>query len=253
MAIVSLILGSFKNTVRTSISYPSGKNANGSVNSVIILDTLDKESFNAPAEPTNHPVEVGGDATDHIILKPKKLSIEGTITSTPFGLGGLIRGTVSSVGAQIGAGLGSALGNVTKSLGGAGGAIAGGLAGKTLAGLLGQDGDRDLQDAVNQFVAIRDTRQPISVQTGLKLYSNYVLSNFTASRDKTTGGSIKVSLELQEFMTASTVTQLVSLPIPKKKNALAKNEQGRKGLTDVADNGKNRTWLRRIEAGIFGN
>lgn len=213
---------------RTKIKTTDGGGTANATTGTILIDALDEENFTAGAETTTNPVEDGADITDHIILKPTTLSIKGVVTATPFGLASSIAGATSSVASSIGAGLGSALGNVTKAVGGVASAVGGGLAGKSLAGLLGQEGDRNLEDVVNAFRSIRDSKKLVTIQTGLQLYTDYVLTNFSVSRDKTTGGSIRVSLDFQEFITASSETALVNVPIPKSKNALKNQNKGRK-------------------------
>jgi len=226
MAFVALQIN--RTNSRTKIKTVDGGGTANATTGTILIDALDEESFTAGAETTTNPVEDGADITDHIILKPTTLSIKGTVTATPFGLGASIAGATSSVASTIGAGLGSALGNVTKAVGGVAAAVGGGLAGKSLAGLLGQDGDKSLEDVVNAFRGIRDSKKLVTIQTGLQLYTDYVLTNFFCSRDKTSGGSVRVTLDFQEFITASSETALVNVPIPKNKNALKTQNKGRK-------------------------
>lgn len=213
---------------KTKLKTTDGGGTRNATTGTIIIDALESESFGATAEMTSHPVEEGADVTDHVIIKPKTLSIKGKVTMTPFSLASSIAGASTSVAAGIGAGLGGALGNVTKSIGGVAGSAAGGLAGKSLAGLLGQDGDRVLEDVVNAFIAIRDSKKLVSIQTGLQLYTDYILESFRCDRDKSTGGSINVTLEFKELITAASETALVNVPIPKEKKALATQNKGRK-------------------------
>lgn len=212
----------------------------------IFLDATVKEMFDAPSEVTQHPVERGVDISDHIILRPQKLSISGKITETPFTQGGQIAGVVSSVAAKIGANLGGALGGVNGSA--VGGAAATVGASKTLAGVINQpksvtganindpeSGDRNyrdlptensrLRDAVAEFLNLRETRQAVTIITGLKQYKNFALTSFKVTRDQSTGQSITVDLEFQEIATAESA----SIAIPKTPKGLPNNNQGKKG------------------------
>lgn len=59
------------------------------------LDVVISESPEYKATPTRFPVESGAKITDHVLVEPRRLSIEGIVTATPaIPLGGL-RGLIS--------------------------------------------------------------------------------------------------------------------------------------------------------------
>lgn len=243
MALLSVLFGS--GSKRTRIE----RTVAGSL-SAFVLDATVREDFIGETELTVHPVENGADITDHVILKPKQLTIEGIVTATPFSVGGQIQGITSTIGAKVGEGLGNALrGGLGKAVGGVAGGIAGGLAGKTVAGLLGVDGDRSLNDVVNELVALRDSKQAVTIQTGLTQYRGYILTRFKIDRDTTTGGSIRVSLGFQELLLARTRTEFVS--VPKIKSALGMADLGQQNLKDVTGDkaGKGSSFANNI---LFG-
>lgn len=228
------------------------------ITAAIFLDATLREGFDAPSEVTQHPVEKGVDISDHVILRPQKLSISGKFSETPFSIEAQAAGVASTVASTIGQNLGGALG-------GAGATFA---ASKTLAGVLkpksitggsviDQEGNfreennlpsenSRLRDAVAELTNLRESRQPVTIITGLKQYENYMLSGFKVSRDQSTGQSINVDLEFTEFKVAQSET--VRIPIPKTPKALKKADQGRKNATGAK---RETSILGRISQKIF--
>jgi hypothetical protein len=256
----------------------------------IILDATVKESFSAPSEVTQHPVEEGPDISDHIILRPQKLTIEGIITETPFSLRSQAAGIASTVASQIGMGLGKAAGNNSSYrnvLGGPGngGAIGGAaltaVAAKSLAGVLSPSSvtgkrlseddaneiiDEDtglrrsdvklptdnvrLRDAVDEFMLIRASRAPVNIITGLRKYQNFVMTGFDVTRETVIGKTLRVVLEFQEVQFAVIGAEIAFTPAVKK--ALPKTEQGRKSPESVTgDKEKNGSILYENFGGRF--
>lgn len=205
----------------------------------IILDAMVKEDYTADADPTTHPIEDGADITDHVILRPRILSIEGVVTETPFNvLDNLVNAAIATVGSSIGSSISKRVG------GGTFGTVATsrtvGLAGKSIAGLLKSETDNRLNVLIQELKAARDSRVPVTIVTGLTQYENFLLRSFTVSRDQTTGKSIRVSLSFQEIIKAA--AKLVRVPIPKVKSAVSKVEKGRQGTTELpstTEKGKN--------------
>lgn len=228
MALVSLLLGQPQKGTRVDRSV-------GGSTASIVLDATVSEDYSAPIEITTHPVEEGSDISDHVILRPQKLKIEGKITETPFDIGSQAAGVVSSVAASIGQSLGGALGGVLATAGAAK-TLAGVLKPKSAAGTLNADGtfsakdvpaeSTRLRDAVTEFKNIRDAKVPVTIVTGLQQYTNYLLAGFEVKRGTDTGGSINVSLEFQELQIASSTT--VKVEVPKNKNGLPTANQGKK-------------------------
>lgn len=232
----------------------------GNITASIYLDATIKEGFDAPMEVTQHPVDRAVDISDHIILRPQKLTISGKISETPFSGSAQLAGIASTVASTIGQNLGGALG----------GALGTAAASKTLAGLLKPksirgdetiDEEADfreqnnlpsensrLRDAVAEFLAIRNAKLPVTIITGLRQYENYVLSAFKVTRDQSTGQSINVDLEFSEFNVAQ--AESVRMPIPKTPKALKKVDQGRKNGNEVSP--KRASLLKQASASIFG-
>lgn len=238
MSVISLF---FKKRVPTQLIRTLG----GANPSPIILDATIKETFSIKAEPTQHPVEGKADITDHVIIKPNTLAINGIITETPFeGLAGIVK----TGGATVGSAIGSALGP----FGTAVGALAGAAGGSSLASAVFGGGDRVLSAVADEFIALRDAKQPIDIQTGLKLYKSYIMSSAVISRDQKTGGSIMVDLEFTEIIFAS--AQITSVAIPRVKGALNKSKLGRQSKEGLStdQNGQGASLLKKIAPKFLG-
>lgn len=205
----------------------------------LILDATIKETFTTPAEPTQHPIENGADATDHIILRPNGLSLSGVITETPFA--GILD-FIKASGATAGSIAGQALGP----FGEAAGAVVGGLGTKTLANSIFGSTNRVLGAVSAEFQKLRDARQPVDIQTGLQLYRSYVMTNCTVTRDQKTGGSINVELEFKELILVT--SQVGTVAIPKVKGALQSSNHGRqsKQALDAAQSGRSSSLLKQL-------
>lgn len=208
--------------------------------SVITLDATVKEDYTTTAEPTQHPVEKGSDLTDHIILKPDKLSISGIITATPFpsALAGLLVGGAATVTSSIGKALGP--------FGGAAGAVVGAAAGASIAGSIFGSNNRDLGSIATEFKALKNSKQVLQIVTGLKTYTNYVLVSAKVGRTDKTGGSITVDLEFSEISVVD--SQTTTAAIPKKSGGIPgqnKGNQSKAGLTDD-ENSQGSSLLKKL-------
>lgn len=210
---------------------------------VIALDATTKESYTTKAEATQHPIEKGADITDHIILKPDKLSISGIVTATPFpsGLAAVLAGLSTTVVSKVGSALGP--------FGAAAGAVVGAAAGSSAATSIFGSSVRDLGSVANEFKKLKESKQILQIVTGLKTYSGYVLTSAVIGRTDKTGGSITVDLEFDECQTVD--SQTTTAAIPKKSGAIPgqdKGNQSKQGLTDD-ENGRGSSLLKKLFGG----
>lgn len=242
MAIVQLLLGTPQKGTRIDRTV-ANKTAS------LALDATVSENYNVPARVTQHPVENAVDITDHIVLSPRTLSINGVISETPFNVEGQGVGVVNTVAAQIGNQLtGNSLGGLSASL----------AASKTLAGVLKPrsvtngviPGDTTrLRDATTELLNLRNSKIPVTIVTGLQRYENFLLVSFTINRTNSTGGSIEVSLEFTEFVLAN--SQTVSIVVPKIKSAIQPSNQGRKNASPVeGETGRRASFLLQGLRGV---
>jgi hypothetical protein len=235
----------------------------GGIEAAILLDATVRETFSAPSEVTKHPVEgPGPEVSDHVILHPQGLIIEGVITETPFSIRGQVAGVATTIASQVGMRLGNALAGVP-GIGGAGnaraigGAALSAVAAKTLAGVLappsvtGRSIDTSeqnlensfrkefklptdnvrLRDAVNEFLNIREARAPVSIITGLRKYENFVMTDFEVIREVTIGKTLRVRLAFAEVKFAVIGDEIKFLPAIKQ--ALPKKAIGKKNADPV--------------------
>lgn len=132
------------------------------------FDATTSESHQHTAEVTNHPVENGVDITDHIQLKPFKLTLTGIVTNTPLAPG------INSSATRI----------------------------------------RELyDDLINLF----ESKQLLSVVTGLRRYTNMVITSVTVPRQAPNRQHIIPSVSMVQINTVEQAfVALESLGIPKK-------------------------------------
>jgi hypothetical protein len=210
------------------------------------LDATVNEQFTKEVEPTLNPVEHGVDITDHAIIRPEKLMIEGTISATPLSPTSQIQGLATSVAAAAGTALAGPLA-------GAAGAIGGGLGGKTLAGLLGVSKDRSLTDYINEMKNLIEARLPIEIVTGLTVYQDMILVSFSYTRNPTTAGSLQVQMNFQQIRFANSIFVKVKLPkVAGAGGTQNKQEQATSAPTDAVQK-KSSLGLQLLQkAGVLG-
>lgn len=223
----------------------------GQALSVMSLDVTKSEILDADIELTDHPVEDGADISDHAIIKQRKLTIEGTMSSTPLvfsaaGIGAALGGIgVKTVAAGIGSKIGGALGPGLQAAGGTAiagtvGTIGGALAGKSIAGLFGDSSGDRLQDTIKEFEHIRVSKTPLTIQTGLTVYKGFILTNYKITRDSSKQ-KIKCNLSFKELFVVASVKTTVK--IPSILSAVDKAGQGRK-VAEALSAEKGRSFLK---------
>lgn len=135
----------------------------------VTIDASVSETHSDTSDVTENPVEQGAKITDHVQIKPKQLTIQGVISDTPinFAFVDNVAGAINTVK--------SYLGGTTRSI-----------------------------DAYNRLVDIQRKRDPITVITGLRVYSNMILQNISVNRTATTGKAVHFTAELREIRIAGT-------------------------------------------------
>lgn len=140
------------------------------------LDAVLSETHNNSVRTTDNPVELGADITDHSITEPIQLKIVAEVSDTPLG-GAAFSQIVDLVTGLFGSSTSS---NVTRS-----------------------------NAAYNALIQIQNAREPIDVQTRLKLYKNMLITNINVIQDKDTSRIVRMNIELKEvIITSSVVVQL---------------------------------------------
>ena len=143
----------------------------------IQLDAVLSETTSSDIRTTSNPVEAGADITDHAIIEPKKIQILAEVSDTPLGL--------------------AAIGEIVD----------------LITGLFGTSTSSNLtrsNAAYNGLVQIQEQREPISVQTGLKLYDNMLIKNITVTRDKDTSRIVRMNITMEEVRIVNTELVILS-------------------------------------------
>lgn len=142
------------------------------------LDAIITESHDNAFRKTSNPVELGADITDHVIIENKKLTIAGVVSDNPIGL----------------AALGQIVDNVT--------------------GLFGTSNEANItrsNAAYNALVQLAETREPLEVQTKLRLYENMIITGISCSQDKNTSRIAQMVISMEEIIiTESEIVQLTA-------------------------------------------
>ena len=142
----------------------------------IQLDAVISEAHSNEVSLTSNPVELGAEITDHAVVQPKKLNIVAQVSDTPMGLAAFGQ-IVDLVTGLFGT---STTDNITRS-----------------------------NAAYNAIIQLQEEREPIEIQTKLKLYTNMIITNVSVQQDKNTSRIVRMSIDLQQvIITESEVVQL---------------------------------------------
>ena len=187
----------------------------------IILDAVISESTVSNVRVTRNPIELGADINDHAIIEPKEYNLEAVVSDSPlFGVGS---GTLITDSGFFGS---SSTDSKTRS-----------------------------QAAYDALIAIQEAREPIDLQTGLKQYSNMLLSNITVNQDKDTSNAIFFTAKLIEVIIARTEEiefprETLNADVTQQQGSSPINE-GQKQLTDASANKSIAASLADTFGGLF--
>jgi len=156
----------------------------------IRLDAIITETHTNAVRKTTNPVELGADITDHAIIEPKRLNILAEVSDTPLGV--------------------AAFGQIVDLITG-------------LFGTATTDNITRSNAAYNAMVQLQESREPIEVQTRLKLYQDMLITGITTTQDKDSSRVATMNISLEEVLiTESEVIQLT----PAQLEAGSPREQG---------------------------
>lgn len=141
------------------------------------LDATVSERHTSEIRLTSNPVEIGADINDHAIIEPKKLSIRGVVTDSPLGFAAIsnLVGTATSLANEF-------------------------------FGASTEDRQTRSQQAYLDFLALQEARQPIDIQTGLRLYENMIITGLDVEQDKDTSRAAIIRFECQEVILTESET-----------------------------------------------
>jgi hypothetical protein len=167
-------------TVGRFISLPVLTNIGG-----IQVDTTIEEAYEDRLEITEHPVEAGAQITDHSFKRPMEVRLRCGWSD-------------SSLYATLGAVVNFATGLTTG--GGGGGSFTGG----------GMSASDYVAGIYSQLLQLQEGRQPFTVFTGLRIYTDMLLTSIRVRRDNTTRYALMVEAELRQVIIVD--TQTATLP-----------------------------------------
>jgi len=177
----------------------------------IQIDGILKESTTVSVRTTSNPVESGRDITDHVIINPIKLVLEGVISDAQLGAAGIanITNTIGGVFDQSGIFGSSTIGGQTRS-----------------------------QQLYGELVTKLQQRQLLTITTKLKEYDNLVFESISVDQDKDTSQSVFFTATFAEVLI---VTDAIVRNAVKQNNigdddaAASYSEYENGGFFDVAD------------------
>jgi hypothetical protein len=192
-ALISKVTGNNAGSKRVGIGNPG---------SVLLVDVTVSDSVSFEAELTSHPVERGLDVTDHILVKPRKIEIEGIASEAPLQL----RNAYSEKGLldQAADAVGGVSGAVAQKFGGSGiiqgaAAAVGGIVSNKLFAASQTPG----QQAKEALIKILEEKTPINIQIAKKNYPNMVLVSLSFPRDPALGQAVRFRASFQQIRKVS--------------------------------------------------
>jgi hypothetical protein len=195
MALVSLMLQNVgvKGQFRTLID-------------TILVDATMSDAATYGSEPTSHPVESGSEISDHAILKPIELKIEGFISETPLSLNAQKAGLIAAVGS-------SALQQIGGFKGGLATTLSTLVAGKAGAALFSET-ENPLDEARKKLVELVNSKKLITIATKYQVYTNMMLYSLTINRDNSTGRALRFNATFREIKIVSADSVIIELLNP---------------------------------------
>lgn len=181
----------------------------------IQLDAVISESHSHTARVTNAPIEVGPDVSDHVIIEPSGLEINGVVSDTPLGLAALdvLSESIFEVfGTEI------------------------------------NNGGTRSQKAFDAMIALKNAREPIIVSTKLKEYQNMIVTKVTTEQNKNSSHIVDMRISIQEiFITESEFVEIEKGQVSEDvaNSATSTNDRGRVDQVEPEET-KQSSWLVSI-------
>lgn len=240
----------------------------------IVLDAELSEGHTSDLRITDNPVESGAAVSDHAVLEPKSVQIEGVIVDyeppliAPLGLSSLMPRSVpdflnlmpmasdfSVVTEQARSyatrALSSYVATTTGMTGGPVRTLAPWLPGLVGGGVDATGSGSRVQQIYDSLLTLQKSGETVDIQTGLRLYTNMLLPSITGY--ETQRGSLRVYIYARELLIVETRT-IAGVQVPTAGNnksgrassqAAAKASRGNTNPNDVPPE-KNRSAIREI-------
>lgn len=184
MALLSLI---FNKPKKVRINAPEGSLSNEE-RELIVLDATTQINHNLESSVTDNPIEDGSLISDHVDVKPKRLTITAIMSEAPISLESAIIGNVAGVAGGV---VGGFQGNIATF----GIAALGGQ-------LLNKLGDR-VKEAFKAISEIREKKIAVTIQTGLDTYNNMIITSFLPIETASNGDSLSFTASFKEIKVAN--------------------------------------------------
>lgn len=182
------------------------------------IDVTTGEVHNYSAQVTEFPVEEGANITDHIIIKPFKLTLNCVISDNPITFSDLIESSIIGVGSSVFGPKAALAAAITSKIGG---------------DLLAKGKDKISKTAKEAIEGFYRDGTLLTVATGLDVYSNMVIENFPISRNSANAASLNFTLTLKQITLVT--KELVSVDLSQAiEEAAAIVNQGLQAATDAA-------------------
>lgn len=160
---------------------------------VFAIDCSTKETHGKESKPTEFPVEDGTSISDHMIVKPQTLQLEGIISDTPLkDLNQLLTPSLDNVLSNSG------LSKLTAGL-----ALYSTIQSKLSSG--SKPASPSVQ-AYAQLLSLHDNKTAFDVLTTLTRYEGMRISKISVPRDSGTGRSLMFTLDLVKLILVSPKT-----------------------------------------------
>lgn len=205
-----------------------GQSTPGQIGS-LILDAVISENHSYRNNLTSYPIESGSILTDHVYREPEELTINGFITQTPVALlGGALGGTTSNK-YQIGSG-------TDATYEGQGNRIQEGLS--EFLKMAGYDWPIQVESGS----ATKNAVQRITIVTGLRSYTDMVITSLNIPRDAQTGHTFRFTATFRKILITNTQFSEAESFAPEVANKAANTEnQGTSATTKIEETDSVRT------------
>lgn len=166
----------------------------------IQVDTTLEETYEDSLEITEHPVEAGAAITDHSFKRPMELVlICGWSDSSASGALGLLSGVLATQ-SPVAAGLLGVASAASSLLSNPGAGTSGSFSGGAMAA------SDYVAGIYSNLLQLQESRQPISVSSGLRVYDNMLIQSLRVRRDQRTQYVLNVQAVLRQIIIVSTQT-----------------------------------------------
>lgn len=158
---------------------------------VVFFDASISETHSTTASIVQHPIETGGNITDHYRGNADELQMDVVVSDTPIRFLSLLRPGDPTVDPER-----------------------------------QRNGKRSI-DAYERLRAFIDEASVVDIFTTLRTYKSMALESISVTRDASTGNALRASLRFKEIVIVSTETeQIKPKPRPKQKPREAKTKNG---------------------------